>query len=305
MRAAAFFAFGPPDVLRLVELDDPEAGPGQVRVRVKAAGVQPIDCWVRAGRMPPWATREFPQIPGNEFAGIVDQVGEGVDGFFVGSEVLGFTTLGCYAGLVVVSADQVVSRPAALSWEVAGGMSGAGQTAHLAMTELDVGAGDTVLIHAAAGGVGTVAVQLARARGATVIGTASEANHAYLRSLGAIPVSYGDGLVERVQALAPAGVDAALDGAGGEALQASLALVANRDRILTLVEHEQAEPLGIRVIQGQRSAARLAALVDLCVQGALRVQIRRAYPLRLAADAHREVETRHGHGKIVLTVPEE
>src|SRR5207244_3972735 len=199
LKAAAFSAFGPSDVLQLVQLDVPQAGAGQVRVRVKAAGVQPIDCWVRAGRMPPWATRQFPQIPGNEFAGVVDQVGEGVDSFFVGSEVLGFTTLGCYAELVVVSADQVVSRPAALSC-----------------------------------------------------------------------------------------VEAALDGAGGEALQASLALVANRDRILTLVEHDRAESLGIRVIRGQRSAARLAALVDLCVQGALRVQIRRAYPLRLAADAHRE-----------------
>jgi NADPH:quinone reductase-like Zn-dependent oxidoreductase len=205
---------------------------------------------------------------------------------------------------VVVSVDQVVSRPAALSWEVAGGLSGAGQTAHLAMAELGVGAGDTVLIHAAAGGVGTVAVQLARARGATVIGTAREPNHAYLRSLGAIPVSYGGGLVERVQALAPTGVDAALDGAGGDALQASLALVANRDRILTLVEHGLAEQRGVRVIQGQRSAARLAALVDLCVQEKLRIQIREAFPLQQAADAHRAVETRHGHGKIVLTVPE-
>ena len=251
--------------------------------------------------MPPWAKRPFPLIPGNEFSGIVDQVGEGVDSFFVGSEVLGFTALGCYAELVVVSADQVVSRPAALSWEVAGGLSGAGQTAHIAMAELEVGAGETVLIHAAAGGVGTVAVQLARARGATVIGTASTANHAYLRSLGATPVSYGPGLVERVRALAPNGVDAALDGAGGDALEASLALVANRSRILTLVEHDRAEELGIRVVQSQRSAARLAALVDLCVRGKLRISIRRTYPLRLAADAHREMESRHGAGKIVLT----
>jgi NADPH:quinone reductase-like Zn-dependent oxidoreductase len=287
--------------LQLLELDDPQAGPGQIRVRVKAAGVQPVDCWVRAGRMPPWAIRPFPLIPGNEFAGVVDQVGEGVSSFFVGSEVLGFTALGCYAEYVVVSADQVVSRPAALSWEVAGGLSGAGQTAHLAMAELEVGTGDTVLINAAAGGVGTVAVQLARARGATVIGTASAANHEYLRSLGATPISYGDGLVERVQALAPNGVDAALDGAGGGALEASLALVANRDRILTLVEHDRAEQLGVRVIRSQRSAARLVALVDLCVREQLRISIRRTYPLRLAADAHREIESRHGAGKIVLT----
>lgn len=138
--------------------------------------------------------------------------------------------------------------------------------------------------------------------GATVIGTAREANHDYLRSLGAIPVGYGDGLLERVRAAAPDGVDAALDGAGGDALTVSLALIADRDRILTLVEHGRAQELGIRVTPNLRSAARLAELAGLHAEGKLRIHVRRTFPLARAADAHRDVETGHGRGKVVITV---
>lgn len=148
-----------------------------------------------------------------------------------------------------------------MSWVEAGGFSAGAQTAHIALAELgQVGAGDTLLIHGAAGAVGTMAVQLAVQGGATVIGTAAEANHDYLRSLGAIPVAYGEGLLDRVRSLAPEGVDAALDGAGGDALTVSLALVPDRDRILTLVEHARAAGLGIRVTPNLRSASRLAEL---------------------------------------------
>jgi NADPH:quinone reductase-like Zn-dependent oxidoreductase len=241
-------------------------------------------------------------VVGNEFAGVVDQVGAGVDGFAVGSEVLGFQTLGSYAEYVAVPADQVVTKPAAMPWEVAGGFSGGAQTAHTTLTQLRVGAGDTVLIHAAAGAVGTVAVQLTREWGATVIGTASEANHDYLRSLGATPVAYGDGLVERVRAAAPQGVDAALDAAGGDALRASLELVKDRERIGTIVEYERGPQLGIPFLRGQRSAARLTELVDLYAAGRLRIHVRATFPLDRAADAHREVERGHGRGKVVLTV---
>ncbi|SQD99826.1 MULTISPECIES: NADP-dependent oxidoreductase [unclassified Parafrankia] len=315
MKAAAFARHGGPEVLELMDLATPVAGPGQVRVRVRFAGVQPIDCAVRAGWAPPGVTPRLPTIPGNEFAGVVDQVGDEVDGVggidgvdggghgvAVGAEVLGFGQLGAYAEYLVVPAGQVTAKPAGMSWEVAGGFSGGAQTAHIALRELGVGRDDTVLIHAAAGGVGTVAVQLAVRAGSTVIGTAGAANHDYLRSLGAIPVAYGDGLVERVQAIAPAGVDAVLDGAGGDALTTSLALVADRSRILTLVEHGRAGELGIRVTPNLRSAARLAELADLQAHGALHINVRRVVPLADAAEAHRELETRHGRGKIVLAV---
>ncbi|MGI5214762.1 NADP-dependent oxidoreductase [Plantactinospora sp. CA-290183] len=304
MRAIAFSEFGPPEVLRLVELPTPAAGPGQVRVRIRAAGVQPYDCALRAGWTPPGVTGGFPRIPGNEFAGVVDQIGPGVgaSGITVGAEVLGFGQLNCYAEYLVVPADQVTAKPPEMPWAVAGGFTAGAQTAHIALAELGLGKGDTLLVHAAAGAVGTVAVQLAVDRGATVIGTAREENHDYLRSLGAIPVAYGDGLLDRVRALAPDGVDAALDGAGGAALEVSLALVPARDRIVTLVEHARAPELGVRTTRNLRSAARLAELADLYAQGRLRIHVRRTYPLARAADAHREVESRHGRGKVVLLV---
>lgn len=302
MKAAAFHSFGPPEVLQLVDLEAPHAGPGQVRVHVKAAGVQPFDTAVRTGWQPPGASVKFPQIPGNEFAGVVDQTGEGVSGFSIGDEVLGYRILGCYAEYVVVPADQLVLKPQGMPWEEAAVLSASGQTAYTALRELEVGPGDTVLIHAAAGGVGTMAVQLAKAWGATVIGTASERNHDYLRSLGAIPVTYGDGLVARVRALAPDGVDAAFDAIGGEALHASVELVHSKDRIGTIVDHALAERLGVRGIRSQRSAARLAELVGLYVQGKLLVHVSGKYPLHQAAAAHRQVESGHVRGKIVLTI---
>lgn len=302
MKAAAFSSFGPPEVLQVLEVDTPQAGPGEVRVRVKAAGVQPVDCAVRKGWTPPGATVHFPQILGNEFAGVIDQIGNGVTGFSVGSEVFGFQVLGCYAEYVVVSANQVVSKPQDMPWEKAGAMSASGQTAHTALQELGVSQGDTVLIHAAAGGVGTVAVQLAKEWGATVIGTASEQNHNYLRSLGAIPVSYGDGLVERVSALAPDGIDAAFDAAGGDALHASVELVRDKSRIGTIVAYDLADQLGVRWIRSNRSSSRLAELVDLYSQGKLDIHIRQTFPLNQAAEAHREIETGHGRGKVVLMV---
>lgn len=159
-----------------------------------------------------------------------------------------------------------------------------------------------MLIHAAAGGVGTIAVQLARAWGATVIGTASERNHDYLRSLGAIPVAYGDGLIDRVRSIKPDGVDAVFDAAGGEALLDSLALVQNKNRIGTIVAFELAQKLGVRVIRSQRSVDRLAELAELYEQGKLHIHIRKTFPLHQAADAHREIESGHGRGKVVLVM---
>lgn len=302
MKAAGILSFGGPEVLRLIEVDTPQANANQVRVRVKAAGVQPFDLSVRSGWTPPGGKVHFPQILGNEFAGIVDQVGEEVTGFTIGDEVIGFRVLGCQAEYVVVPQDQLVRKPERMPWEEAATLSASGQTAHTALEVLGVNEGETVLVHAAAGGVGTFAVQIARACGATVIGTSSESNHEYLRALGVIPASYGKGLVDRVREVAPNGVDAALDAIGGEALAASVELVKQRDRIGTIVEFDLAQQLGVRVIRSQRSATRLQALVDLYDRGLLRLHIRQTFPLRSAGDAHRELESGHGRGKVVIVI---
>ncbi|PZF97947.1 NADP-dependent oxidoreductase [Micromonospora deserti] len=193
--AIAFSAYGGPDVLHPIDIDPPLAEAGQVRVRVKAAGVNPVDVKLRRGDFAATMPIKFPCRLGNEYAGIIDQVGDGVAGFVTGDEVLGSATGQAYAEYVLVNAADVVRKPADMPWTVAGGLPAVGQTAYTALRQIAVQPGDTVLIHAAAGGVGTMAVQLARLWGATVIGTASEHNHDYLRSLGAIPVAYGDGLV--------------------------------------------------------------------------------------------------------------
>ncbi|AJY75918.1 NADP-dependent oxidoreductase [Paenibacillus beijingensis] len=303
MRAAAFASIGGPEVMKVMNFPDPQAGPGQVRVRVKTAGVQHYDCAVRSGWTPQGVDINLPQIPGNEFAGIVDQVGDGVTGFSVGSEVLGFATLNCYAEYVTAPADQIVSKPGNMSWEEAGGLTGNGQGAYIALKAIGIGLGDTVLINGAAGSLGAFAVQLAKEWGAkTVIGTASESNHDYLRSLGAVPVTYGEGLIERVRALAPEGVDAAFDTAGAEGLRAAVELVKDKKRICTFFAYDLIEELGLRVVRGVRSAARLAELADLHSQGKLHIQIRQSFPLERADDAHRAIDTRHGRGKIVLVI---
>ncbi|NIH79076.1 NADP-dependent oxidoreductase [Amycolatopsis viridis] len=302
MKAAAFTEPGGPEVLRTMDLPDPQAGPGQVRVRVRAAGVQPFDAAVRAGWAPPTATDlSWPRVPGNEFAGVVDQVGDGA-GWSVGDEVLGFNVLRCYAEYVVVGADQITAKPANMPWTVAGGFTAGTQTAYLALRQLGVGQGDTVLIHAAAGSVGTAAVQLARRWGASVIGTASEANQEYVSSLGATPVVYGEGLADRVRALAPGGVHAVLDGAGGDALDLSLTLVKERQRVITLVDHGRAGSLGVQLVRGERTPERLAEVAAMYARGELSFLVRRTYALDEAAEAHREIETGHGRGKVVLTV---
>lgn len=301
-KAAGFFEPGGPEVLGFIDVAEPQAGPGQVRVRVKAAGVQPFDVAVVAGFTLPGTNPPFPRIPGNEFAGVVDQVGAATTGFTIGDEVLGFGMLNGYAEHIVVTTDQITPKPPAMPWEVAGGFSAGAQTAHIALREIGAGEGDTVLIHGAAGSVGHLAVQLCRLWGATVIGAARENQHDFLRSLGAIPIAYGERFTERVRELAPGGVHASLDGVGGQALEASLELVEDRDRILTLFEHDKAAELGVRLTPPTRSAARLAELADLFAQGRLTVHILRTFPLAQAADAHRAYLAGNIRGKIVLTV---
>lgn len=266
-----------------------------------AAGVQPFDCAFRRGDLRGFMSATFPQVLGNDFAGVVDEVGEGVAGVQIGDEVLGYCTLAAHAELIVVDAGAVVARPPTMSWEVAGGLSASGQTALNALRDLGVSAGETLLVHAAAGGVGTVAVQLAREWGATVIGTASRRNHSWLESLGITPVTYGPGLVDRVRALAPQGVDVALDCIGGEAVPVSLELVSDRSRIGTIADYAAVEKYGVRRPGGDRSAENLTELVELHTAGRLEFPIHLAAPLEDAASAHTAVETGHVRGKVVLT----
>ena len=302
MRAVVIDGYGGPEVLRLAEVPVPTAGPGQVRIRVHTAGVNPVDVKQRVGYFATTAPVRFPLRMGNEYAGTVDQVGDGVDDVAVGEEVLGSATAQCYADHVVIEAADTVAKPASMGWEVAGGLATVGQTAYSALTQIGgVGDGQTLLVHAAAGGVGTMAVQIARMWGATVIGTASEGNHDYLRSIGAIPVTYGPGLVDRVRRLAPRGVDAALDAIGGEATAASLELVADRNRIGTTIDTEGAQRYGFHRVGG-RTTPGLRQVVDWYRTGAITLPSVTVYPLEEVAAAHRHVEAGHTRGKVVLRV---
>ncbi len=286
----------------MVDLDDPRAQSGQVRVRVKAAGVLPFDCRAREGGFPKGLTGDFPIVPGNEFAGVIDQVGDDVTGFTVGDEVLGFSTLKSYAEYTAVSADQIVKKPASMSWETAGAFSGTAQGAHMALEQMRIVPGETVLINGAAGGLGTMATQLAAHRGAAVvIGTASEQNHDHLRSLGAVAVTYGDGLADRVRAIAPEGVDGSL-GVDLAALRASVEVTKDVGRVVAMVYTDEVGALGIPEWSSLRNSVRLAEMVELFDKGALRVHLRAVYPLESAAEAHRDVGSGHGRGKVVITI---
>ncbi|MQA79420.1 MAG: zinc-binding dehydrogenase [Streptosporangiales bacterium] len=300
-RIVTFSAYGGPEVLETSEVEPPDAGAGRVRVHVRAAGVSPFDVTFRRGGAASWKPAVFPQTLGNEIAGMVDLVGDDVTAWTVGDEVLGWVPFTGYADHAVVRADHLVAKPAGMPWDEAGVLTASGQTAATALADLAVTEGETLLVHAAAGGVGSYAVQLGVAYGATVVGTASERNHDYLRELGVIPVTYGDGLADRVRAAAPEGVDAALDAAGTEeALRVSVELVADRDRVGTLVDPEAAKRLGVRALDTRRSTAKLAGLVELYEQGRLRVAVSRTYRLDQAAEAHRALETGHVRGKVVL-----
>lgn len=211
MKAITYTEFGGPEVLRVAEVDEPHAGPGQVRLKVVAAGVNPLDSKIRNGWRPR-ITPPFPVVPGVEAAGVVDEVGEGVTGVALGDEVLGWTVTGAYAEHAL--AVDFGPKPADLDWDLAAALPVAVETSVRVLDALGVGEGDTLLLHGAAGVSGAAGVQLAVARGATVVGTASLGNHDYLRSLGAIPVAYGAGLADRVREAAPQGIDAVYDAAG-------------------------------------------------------------------------------------------
>jgi NADPH:quinone reductase len=311
-KAVVATAFGGPEVLSVIDMPVRQPQPGEVLIKVRAAGTNPIDFKQYSGMMGR-NPDNLPIRPGREVAGVVTEVTDGAEGpggaIRAGDEVVAFRVAGGYAGEIVVPAAAVVPKPTTLSFEQASGMMLAGTTAVHALTVVRAGAGETVLIHGAAGGVGLMAVQLAADAGARVIGTASEGSHALLREFGAEPVTYGPGLEERIRTLAPAGADAAFDAVGGdEALDTSLAVVQDRGRIVTAVGSPRAFDAGIKVIGGApgadagveiRDQARLE-LVRLAEDGKLRVVVAVTYPLAEAAAAHRALATGHTHGKIIL-----
>lgn len=297
-----FDEYGPPEVLRLVEVADPVPAEDQLRIRVRAAGVQPFDAAYRSGAFAQYRPALFPAQLGNEAAGVVDATGPSVMTFAVGDEVIGFLDSTGYADTIVLPATNAVGKPGTMPWAEAGVLSASGQTADTALDLLDVTAGDWLLVHAAAGGVGSFAVQLAAVRGARVIGTASPGNHAYLAGLGAVPVAYGPGLEDRVRALVPDGITAALDCVGGEANEVSARLLGSAARAVTLVDWDAEHRLGVRRVGTERSAARLLSLTRLYESGRLVVPLRTTFALADANLAHHEIETGHGRGKIALTV---
>jgi NADPH:quinone reductase-like Zn-dependent oxidoreductase len=304
--------FGGPEVLTLIHTELPEPDTGQVLVEVRAAGTNPIDYKLFGGNHGADAS-QLPMPLGFEVAGVVRGVGGDVEGpsgpLRVNDEVIVYRAHGGYASAVLANADTVVPKPSAMSFEEASGLMLTGTTAAHALASVDVTAGDTILIHGAAGGVGLMAVQLAVGDGARVIGTAGEAQHELLRALGAEPVTYGDGLLERVRALAPNGVDAALDLIGSEdAGEVSFALVEDKNRIVTIVATGHARALGAKAIGGGPGAdpgteIRSKARFDLLRRveaGTLRVIVEKTYPLTQVSAALEELADAHAHGKIVL-----
>ncbi|MFF4626691.1 NADP-dependent oxidoreductase [Streptomyces griseorubiginosus] len=300
MKAILFDRFGGTEVLYEADIEVPQPGPGQVRVRVKAAGLNALDGKIRSGMMEAVRPTTFPAVPGGELAGVVDALGEGVTDVKVGDEVQGWSDTGSYAQYAL--ATTVAPKPAGLNWQHAVALPVAGETAERVLNLLGVAAGETVLMHGASGAVGTLAVQLATARGARVIATAGPSNQDYLTSLGATATVYGEGLVERVRALAPEGVDAVFDLAGKGALEDSVTLRGSTERIVTIADFG-ARQLGITFSQGspERSTARLAALAQDAAAGKLVTTVT-AYPLDKAAKAQQVSDAGHVRGKLVLNV---
>ncbi|GAA3454655.1 NADP-dependent oxidoreductase [Dactylosporangium matsuzakiense] len=301
MEAIVFEQFGGPAVLRLASCEVPEPGPGQVRLRVRAAGLNQLDWKIRNGWLEQVYPTVFPKIPGIEAAGVIDALGPGVTDLAVGDEVLALTDTGSYARYALATA--AVRKPAGLDWPTAAALPVSGETALRVLGALGVKDGETLLIHGAAGAVGGIAVQLAASLGAVVIGTASPGNHGYLRSLGALPVAYGEGLVERVRALAPQGVDAVFDAAGAGVLADSVALRGGTEARIVTIADPAARELGITFSAGDGTGAgALAEVARRAAAGDLRVEVARVYPLAEAAAAQEQSATGHTRGKLVLEV---
>ncbi|PVZ14963.1 NADP-dependent oxidoreductase [Actinomycetospora cinnamomea] len=306
-RAVQYARFGGPEVLELVEREDPVPGEGQVRLAVRAAAVNPLDWKLRSGAMASGDAPPEPRVPGFDVAGVVDAVGVGVTDLAVGDEVLGKAVGGAYAEKALASVRTLVRKPAEVSWEVAAAVPVVATTAYRVLALLGLGEGDhtgtTLVVDGAAGGVGVMAVQVAVARGARVIGTAGEAHQDEVRALGATPVVYGEGLAERVRAVAPQGVDRALDTAGKGALRDLVALTGAPERVVTIADYAGAQELGVTFSSGGDPDEETRALADAVARladGRLRAPTVVTYPLADAGRAQDDNQHRRVAGKLVL-----
>jgi NADPH:quinone reductase-like Zn-dependent oxidoreductase len=301
--AVRFDRYGPADVLKVVEVERPVPGPGQVLVRVKAAGINLGEAKIREGLFHERWPTTFPSGQGSDLAGIVEELGEGVKHVAVGDEVISFTeNRASHAALALVEQDDLVPRPANVPWEQAGALFIAGTAAYAAVRAVALREGDTVVISAAAGGVGTIAVQLARLKAARVIGLASEPHHQWLADHGAIPVSYGEGVAERIRQVAAGPIDAFIDGYGHGYVELALELGVRPERINTIVDFPAVEKHGVK-FEGNAAAANADVLTEiarLIDEGQLEIPIANTYPLSDVQAAYRELESGHLLGKIVL-----
>ena len=302
MKAVRFDAYGGIDVLKVVDVPTPVPGPGQVLVQVKAAAINPGEGKIRAGLLDALWPATFPSGQGSDLAGIVAETGPGSTGVSVGDEVIGFTdNRASQAEYVVVEKRNLTAKPAGLPWVVAGSLYVAGATAYAAVRAVTLTDGDTVAVSGAAGGVGSLAVQLARRAGATVIGIAGTANHDWLAGHGVIPVAYGDGVTERIQQAA-AKLDAFIDTHGADYVQLALELGVEPSRIDTIADFEAVTRYGVKG-EGNAagaSASVLAELAGLIASGQLELPVAGVYPLAQVQDAYRRLAQGHIRGKIVL-----
>jgi NADPH2:quinone reductase len=305
-RAVRFDRYGGREVLSVRDIPMPTAGEGAVLIEVKAAGINPGEAIIRSGALHERLPATFPSGEGTDLAGIVLNAGPGVEEFGTGDEVLGYSwTRSSHATHTVVPAVQLIHKPAALSWEVAGALDVAGTTAYAAVRAVDPRPGDVVVVSAATGGVGTLVVQLLARRGATVLGIASRASADWLTAHKAIPVEYGDGLRERLRAVAPNGIDAFIDLFGHEYVRLAVDVGVRPDRINTVVVSDAARQLGVRMegaaaLSETEVRAVLQELAGLLVSGAIELPIAATYPLDRVTDAFENLERRHTLGKIVL-----
>ena len=302
-KAVRFKEYGGIDVLEVVDVERPVPGDDQVLVRVRAAAINPGEAHIREGLLHHLWPATFPSGEGSDLAGVVAALGSDVSGFAVGDEVIGYTDdRASHAEYVLVEREHLIHRPAAVPWSVGGSLYVAGTTAWATVRAVAAGTGDTVVVSGAAGGVGSIAVQLARLAGATVVGLASEPHHDWLSGHGVIPVAYGAGVADRIREASGGRVDAFIDTFGQGYVELALELGVRPDRIDTVADREAAARHGVKTdgnMEGA-SAETLAELAGLIEKGALEVPIAREYPLDEIREAYRDLERRHTLGKIVL-----
>ena len=290
MKAVRFDEYGGADVLRVAEVPRPEPGPGQVLVQVKAAGINPGEAKIRDGSLHARFPATFPSGQGSDLAGIVAQTGPGVTGVSIGDEVIGFTDdRASQAEFVLAEQQNLTLRPAAVPWEVAGSLFVAGSTAYAAVRAVGASSGDTVVVAGATGGVGSIAVQLTRLAGATVVGLASEAGHDWLTGHGVIPVSYGEGAADRIREAAGGKIDAFIDAFGAGYVQLALELGVRPERIDTIANFSAVEQYGVKA-EGSAagaSASVVAELAAMIAAGQLEIPVAATFPLSQVQDAYR------------------